>query len=79
MQFLVTFNCSFLVTEAGSNIGIWYVDDGTGNCVDWVTDDGVATGAQSALTISTIAGFAAGTMVLFEWLICAVCCAVSLV
>ena len=77
MHFYVTFNCSFITTANGSNIGIWYVDDGTGNCVEWEegTIDSYAKGAQSALTIATIAGFTAGVLVTFEWLICEVCCA----
>lgn len=76
MQFFVTFQCNFLTTPE-RNIGIWYVDDGTGNCVDWPAEasDPVLAGAQSTLTISTIAGFFAGALVLFEWLICGVCCA----
>jgi len=75
MQFFVTSGCSFLSTPKGY-VGIWYVDDGKGNCVAWGSSQSqVVGGAQSALTISTIAGFAAGVMVLFEWLICEVCCA----
>jgi hypothetical protein len=74
MQFYVTFNCNFITTSSG-NIGIWYVDDGTGTCVEWESQDEIVGGAQSMLTLSTIAGFAAGAMVLFQWLICEVCCA----
>ncbi len=76
MQFFVTFQCNFVSTADGTNFGIWYVDDGTGTCVEWPeTADSIVTGAQSALTLSTMAGFAAGVLVLFEWLICEVCCA----
>ena len=80
MQFLVTFGCNFLETSEG-NVGLWYVDDGTGNCVDWPTngidadDQSIVKGASSALTLATIFGFAAGMMILFEWLFCEVCCA----
>lgn len=80
MQFVATFGCDFLTTPSTRGIGIWYVEEqGTGNCVEWSTTnlemDDVVKGAQSALTLSTIAGFAAGVMVLFEWLLCEVCCA----
>ena len=76
MQFFVTFNCSFLVTP-DRGVGIWYVEDGDGKCVEWPADldDSIVKGAQSALTISTIAGFMAGILVLFEWVCCEVCCA----
>lgn len=76
MQFLVTFGCDFITTGDGKNIGIWYVDDGSGTCVDWSdSKEEIVAGAQSALTLSTIAGFAAGALVLFEWLCCEICCA----
>lgn len=74
MQFFVTFNCSFLETPSG-DVGIWFVDDGTGECVEWESTDEFIKGAQSALSISTAAGFCAGVLVLFEWLLCEVCCA----
>jgi hypothetical protein len=77
MQFLVTFNCSFVKTADGRNIGVWYVDDGTGNCVEWdsTATDSFVTGAQSALTIATVAGFGAAVLIAFEWLLCEICCA----
>lgn len=77
MQFLVTFNCSFVKTADGRNIGIWYVDDGTGNCVEWdeTASDSFVKGAQSSLTIATVAGFGAAVLIAFEWLLCEICCA----
>jgi hypothetical protein len=77
MQFLVTFGCSFVTTGDGQNIGVWYVDDGTGTCVDWEDGepDSFVKGAQSALTLATIAGFAAAVLVTIEWLLCEICCA----
>ena len=77
MQFWVTFGCDFLTTSSG-NVGIWYIDEGDGECVDWPNDAEdieIVKGAQSALTLSTIAAFCAGLMVLLEWLFCEVCCA----
>ena len=77
MQFLVTFNCSFVKTADGRHIGIWYVDDGTGNCVEWdeTATDSFVKGAQSSLTIATVAGFGAAVLIAFEWLLCEICCA----
>jgi hypothetical protein len=76
MQFFVTAGCSFVQTADGTNIGIWYVDDGTGNCVELDGEvDSFVKGAQSSLTIATIAGFGAAVLVTFEWLLCEVCCA----
>ena len=76
MQFLVTFGCDFITTGDGSQIGVWYIDDGSGTCVEWPDSrEEIVAGAQSALTLSTIAGFAAGFLVLFEWLCCEICCA----
>jgi hypothetical protein len=74
MQFLATFACDFLLTEGGS-LGIWYIEDESGECVDWVDQDGAVSGAQSALTIATCAGFITGVLVAFEWLLCEICCA----
>lgn len=74
MQFFVTFSCSFLETANGP-VGIWYIEDDNGECVEWESSEELVKAAQSALTLSTVAGFAAGAMVLFEWLLCEVCCA----
>jgi hypothetical protein len=74
MQFLATFACDFVVTDNGS-FGIWYFEDENGECVDWVTPDVAVTGAQTALTVATCAGFIAGVLVAIEWLFMEVCCA----
>jgi hypothetical protein len=39
------------------------------------TDDGLVTGARSALIVSMVAGFGAGALILFEWILCEICCA----
>ena len=74
MQFLVTFACDFISTPNG-NIGIWYIEDDTGECVEWDTSDPLIAGAQTALTVATVAGFIAGVLVTLEWILCEVCCA----
>jgi hypothetical protein len=75
MQFWATFSCDF-IKVGDETIGVWYRStDGECDEDSYETDDGVVGGARSALTISTICGFGAGLLVLFEWLCCEVCCA----
>ena len=79
MQVLNIYSCEFLTTSDGViDIGIWF--QGTyGECdldeAYGVGDQGYVAGARSALLISMMCGFAAGTMVLFEWVCCEICCA----
>lgn len=76
MQFMVTFSCDFIETETDVSFGIWFYDDGNGECVEWENhDEGVVTGARTALTIATIAGICAGGMVAIEWIFCQIGCA----
>ena len=78
LQFLTTYSCEFVEFLDGdvTSAGIWYLGR-SGECDDeqFETEDSVVLGARSSLTISMIAGFAAFAMILFEWLLCEVCCA----
>ena len=78
------FNCDFIQfgAENWASIGIWYYGVG-GECNDeefaledegWFTGSWIST-ARSCLILSMVSGTAALTMVMFEWLCCAVCCA----
>lgn len=77
MHFYVTFGCDFVRGSNGQKMGIWYVDDGSGTCIEWdeAMEDKYVSGSRSSLTIATVAGFGAAVLVLFEWLLCEVCCA----
>ena len=74
MQFLATFACDFILTPNGG-VGIWYIEDENGDCVEWPTTDGFVTGSQTALTFATCAGFITGVLVAIEWILCEICCA----
>lgn len=77
LQFFTMFSCEFVeFSDTSASAGLWFLGK-DGICLEdqYETDDGVVAGARSALTISMIAGFAAGVMIAFEWLLCEVCCA----
>jgi len=81
MQILNIYSCEFITVDDGSiHVGIWY--QGTnGECNTEpgasysAEEDSLVAWARTSLLVSMIAGFIAGTLVLFEWLCCEVCCA----
>ena len=77
LQFFTVFSCEFVTFADGlGSAGIWFLGvDGACDEDQYETDDGLITGARSALIISMVAGLAAWGMVLFEWILCEVCCA----
>ena len=78
MQILTATSCELvnLPGDSDQTAGIFFKGQ-AGTCEDsqFETDDGIVTGARTALMVSTCAGFIAGAMVTFEWLFCEICCA----
>lgn len=78
MQFINVYSCDFFSSiDSSANYGVWY--DGTnGECnleEAYTDDDRFVAAARSSLVLSMLCGSAALVMVLFEWLLCEVCCA----
>ena len=62
--------------DSGASFGIFYRgNNGVCQEEEYETEDPVIKSARSALILSMICGFVAGTMVTFEWLLCEICCA----
>ena len=81
MQIWTAFSCELVdlpgeAGDAGGTAGIFFYGvDGVCQEEQFETDDGLVTGARSALMVSTCAGFIAGVLVTFEWIFCEICCA----
>jgi len=69
--------CDFIKTTGANTeyFGLWQTGTNLTSCHSYSSVDSITNGARSAFTLSMLAGFAAGVMVLFEFLLCNVPCA----
>jgi len=83
MQFLNVYSCDFISANASddglstTNIGVWFqgIDSVCFEDHYEASEDSYVAWARSALILSMMCGAAAGILVLFEWIICEICCA----